>query len=124
MKKLKLGVIGYGCRGRSMMRLLMTMPDVEITAVCDEYADRTEAAAAAAEAQYGRRPFASVNYRDLLAQASLDAVYVATSWETHVEIATDALEAGIPTALEVGGAYSLESLWSMVRMQERTGRRW
>ena len=121
MKKLKLGVIGYGCRGRSMMRLLMTMPDVEITAVCDEYADRTEAAAAAAEAQYGRRPFASVNYRDLLAQASLDAVYVATSWETHVEIATDALEAGIPTALEVGGAYSLESLWSMVRMQERTG---
>ena len=50
----------------------------------------------------------------------MDAVLVSTSWETHVEVAIDALKKGIPVALEVGGAYSIERLWDMVRTQEST----
>ena len=43
MKTIRLGVIGYGSRGRSITRkVLFSMPDVEVVAVCDEYADRTE----------------------------------------------------------------------------------
>lgn len=121
MDSAKIGVIGYGQRGSSITaHILLNMPDVEVTAVCDEYADRAEQAADNVAAKSGKRPFSTVDYREILAKKP-DAVYIATSWETHVEIAIDALRAGVPAALEVGGAYSLESLWELVRTQERTG---
>ena len=122
MKTVKMGIIGVGHRGYGILRhVLLRMEDVEVVAVCDEYADRTEQAADAVEKKTGKRPFASVDYADVLALKSVNAVFVATSWETHVEIAIEALEKGIAVALEVGGAYSLQSLWNMVAMQERTG---
>ena len=38
-----------------------------------------------------------------------------------MEIAVEALRRGIPTAMEVGGAYSIERLWDLVRAQEASG---
>ena len=122
MNTVKMAVIGHGQRGRGLLKdILLNMPDVEVIAVCDNYADRVEAGQAEVEKRTGKRPFGSVNYMDVLNMEALDAVLVSTSWETHVEVAIDALEKGIPVALEVGGAYSIERLWEMVRMQERTG---
>ena len=122
MNTVKMAVIGHGQRGRGLLKdILLNMPDVEVIAICDNYADRVEAAQNEVEKRSGKRPFGSVNYMDILNLEALDAVLVATSWETHVEVAIDALQKGIPVALEVGGAYSIERLWDMVRMQERTG---
>lgn len=121
METVRFGVIGLGCRGTSILKdILLEMPDVCVTAVCDEYRDRTDAAAELVAAAGGVRPLATTDYRELLADGKIDAVYVATSWETHVEIAIDAMRAGIPVAMEVGGAYTMESLWSLVRTQETT----
>ena len=117
-----MGVIGLGNRGHSLLKhILLNMSDVEVIGVCDLYSDRVEEAIALVEAAGTKKPFGSVHYMDILNMESLDAVLVSTSWETHVEIAIDALQKGIPVALEVGGAYSIEKLWEMVRMQERTG---
>ena len=117
-----MAVIGHGQRGRGLLKdILLNMPDVEVIAICDNYADRVEAGQAEVEKRTGKRPFGSVNYMDVLNMEALDAVLVSTSWETHVEVAIVALEKGIPVALEVGGAYSIERLWEMVRMQECTG---
>lgn len=122
MKTIRFGVIGYGNRGRGITRkVLFALPDVEVVAVCDEYADRTERAVAEVTERYGKTPLSSTNYLDLLSHDALDAVYVASSWETHVEVAIDALRRGIPVALEVGGAYSLDSLWGLVHAQEASG---
>ncbi len=118
---IKIGVIGYGNRGRSMTKnILCRMEDVQVVAVCDEYSDRAEGAAADVFQKTGNTPFSTTDYRELLALENIDAVYVATSWETHVEVAIDALKAGIPVALEVGGAYSIESLWQLVHAYEET----
>lgn len=121
LNKIKIGVIGYGKRGSSITKnVLLELNDFEVVAVCDEYEDRTQLAADDVENKTGKRPFASSNYEDVLEYREMDAVYIATSWETHVEIAIDALKKRIPVALEVGGAYSVESLWEMVRTQEQT----
>ena len=40
----RLGILGLGCRGYSQLKVLLDMPDVEITAVSDVYADRVERA--------------------------------------------------------------------------------
>ena len=43
-RKLRMGVVGLGGRGYGQTSLLLDMADVDIVAVCDVYADRTEAA--------------------------------------------------------------------------------
>ncbi len=122
MKNVKMAVIGVGSRGSGLLKdILLNMPDVEVIGVCDNYQDRVDRAMAEVEKRSGKKPFGSVNHHDILAMEALDAVLVSTSWETHVEVAIDAMKKGIPTALEVGGAYSIEKLWEMVRLQENTG---
>ena len=122
MKKIRFGVIGLGCRGISILEpILLNMEDVEVVAVCDLYGDRTEKGAESVAAKTGKRPFATTDYRQILTHEGIDAVYVASDWETHVEVAIDALKAGIAVALEVGGAYSIDSLWRLVHTQEAAG---
>ena len=122
MKKLNFAVIGYGLRGSSITKnVLLKMGGVSVVAVCDEYADRAARAVTDVVAAGGAAPMSDTDYTKILACEGLDAVYIATSWESHVEIAIQAMRRGIPVALEVGGAYTLESLWELVGTQERTG---
>ena len=121
-QQLKLAVIGLGNRGSSVLEYtLLNMLNVEIIAVCDEYEDRTQNMAHLIEEKTGKRPYSSTDYMNVLNRDGVEAVYIATSWETHVEIGIDALKKGIPVALEVGGAYSIQSMWDLVRTQEKTG---
>ena len=46
---------------------------------------------------------------------------ISTAWDSHLDIAMYAMERGIPAGVEVGGAYSLDSLWRLVRCYERSG---
>ena len=121
MEKVRMGVIGYGCRGRGITKnILFNLDEVEVVAVCDEYEDRTKQAADEAEEKYGKRPFESTNYMDILNFKDMDAVYIATSWETHIEISIASLKAGIITATEVGGSYTVDECYELVKAYEET----
>ena len=117
---LRIGFIGYGGRGRGLLkgtlmkRVYDQHGDIEVVGVCDAYEDRAQAAADIVEEKTGKRPFATQDYRQILA-LDIDAVIIAAAWEAHVEIACAAMEAGIYTGVEVGGAYSIEDCWKLVR---------
>ncbi len=119
--KIKIGVIGYGQRGSNVTEVvLLKNKDIQITAVCDEYADRVEAAKKTVLDATGVEPFGSVDYMDVLRRDDVDAVYVACSWEDHVKVSIDAMKCGKIVAMEVGGAYSLEELDQLVKTYEET----
>lgn len=121
MRKLKFGVIGLGQRGSSVTKgTLAKLDDVELVAICDFYEDRVESMAKTLEEISGKKPIVFTNHHELL-KLELDAVYVSSSWDTHLEISIDAMNAGIAVAMEVGGAYNLDSLWNLVHTQEKTG---
>ena len=42
MEKIKVGIIGFGCRSYGMTSILLGFDDVEVVAVCDKYEDRVE----------------------------------------------------------------------------------
>ena len=90
-RTVRLGIIGLGGRGLSQMGVLLTMPDVEIVAVCDVYADRVEAAQKRVEDVRGVRPAGTQDYRELNARDDIEAVVIITSWQTHIRIAVDAM---------------------------------
>lgn len=94
-KKVKLGLIGLGGRGMGLLKLVFVHhEDVEFAAVCDVYEDRCQEAAKAVEEAGRPRPLTTQNYKEILAMPEVDAVILCTSWENHLNIAIEAMEAG------------------------------
>lgn len=120
-QEVKIGVIGLGSRGRSLLRSpFLIHPDVTVAAVCDVYEDRVQEAASYVEQERGQRPVETTDYKSILQMDDVDAVLICTAWENHVNVAIAAMEAGKYAGLEVGGAYSIEECWDLVRTHERT----
>lgn len=122
MSTCKVGIIGLGCRGISLLQTcILPQPEIEVAAVCDEYQDRC-AQGAELVVQAGQKPpLVTADYRDILAMPEIAAVFILTAWEPHIDIACDAMRAGKYAAMEVGGAYSLDDCWRLVRTYEETG---
>lgn len=120
MKNINVAYIGYGERGRALLGLVLEQVDT-ISAVCDIYEDRAEACAKAVEESRGVRPAVYTDYKAAIADENVNVVMILTAWESHIPIALEAMRAGKAVALEVGGAYSVEDCWELVRTQESTG---
>lgn len=118
-KKFKIGFIGYGRRGPGMLRTIAYMPDVEVVAVCDLLEDRQKNAAEMVKAIAGNTPVCVTDYKELF-NMELDAVINCASWADHSGIAIDCLNAGVPIGFEVGGAYSIDECWELVKAYEKT----
>ena len=117
----RLGVIGFGFRGIPQLDLLLTMPDVEVAAVCDIHEDRVKTAQEHVRKARGVVPFGTTDYREVNAREDVEAVVIMTSWTTHALIAIDAMKHGKIVGTEVGGASSLDECWQLVRTSEETG---
>lgn len=120
MDRLRIGICGLGGRGNALLNILLTMKNAEVCAGCDLYDFRRERFLQSVKEKYGKTPFVTDDYEKLICRSDVDAVLVCASWEAHVDIAVRAMEAGKVTALEVGGAYSVEDCWRLVRTYERT----
>ncbi len=120
-KKIKIGVVGLGGRGMSVLKdVILPMGEADVTAVCDLYHDRCEDAVKIIKEANGNDPKMFLDYNELLLEKELDAVYIATSWQTHIEIAIASMNAGIAVASDVSGAFSIDECWELVKTQQRT----
>ncbi|HEY3988458.1 MAG TPA: Gfo/Idh/MocA family oxidoreductase [Acidobacteriaceae bacterium] len=90
--ELRVGMIGPGSRGQELIRQLLHVAGVRITAICDIYEPRY--------AQVNRLVGTDVphtkDYRELLERKDLDVIYVATPVSLHAEHVLAALETGRP----------------------------
>jgi predicted dehydrogenase len=94
--RISLGHIGVGRRGTGLAGIAAQLKNrnVEMTAVCDLWKVNREAAAARAEAAYGRAPRAFQYMEDLLALKDVDAVLVSTADFQHATHLKTVVEAG------------------------------
>lgn len=122
----RLGLIGHGGRGRSLLHDLLGIPGVEVNAVCDLVKSRVESAQAAVEKKGQKRPAAyaagETDFENLVRRDDLDVVYIATPWRWHVPMAVAAMEAGKHAFVEVPAATTLPDCWRLVEASERTRR--
>lgn len=88
-KKLKIGVIGAGRIGKlHANNLVSRVPDAELAAISDVY----EPAAKALGEQLGVAWF--TDYRSILEDPEIDAVFICSSTDTHSPISVEAAKAG------------------------------
>lgn len=119
-KTIRVAMIGMGERGKQLMDPLLKMDDVQVTAVCDAYEDRTKAAAETVEKENGNRPFMSQDYKAVLSRDDVDVAVISTSWQYHIAIAIEAMRRGVFAAMEVGGTYNLQECYDLVEAYEQT----
>jgi len=89
-----LGVIGSGSRGTFVMTVFQKDDAVRVGAICDVYEPNLEKAVATASKVAGNHPKIYRNYKELLADKSVQAVLIATPEHWHAQMVLDALAAG------------------------------
>jgi myo-inositol 2-dehydrogenase/D-chiro-inositol 1-dehydrogenase len=89
--KVRTAFIGVGGRGSYLLQDTLAEPNVAVTALCDIAPDRLDKAASVASRD---NPRTFTDYRKLLAERDIDAVYIASPCDLHVEMAIAAIEAG------------------------------
>lgn len=120
MKEIKIGFIGLGNRGLELLRNVVLKQGEQVAAVCDVYEDRAQAGADAVVAAGQAKPAVYLDYNDVINDANVNTVIIATAWESHVEIILASMYAGKASAVEVGGAYELAHCYELVAAYEKT----
>ncbi len=124
-EKLNVALIGVGLRGTNHLSNLLQRNDIHISAICDIDAKRIDIcldllkkAGQTSPKTYGKD---ALDYRNLLEDASIDAVIISTPWLWHTRMAKDAMLAGKYTGVEVSAANTIEECWDLVNTHEQTG---
>ena len=124
-RPVRVGVVGVGSRGTHLLSVLLTLPGVDVNAVCDLVPERAARAQDIVEKKTGRRPEAytkgETDFKNLAAREDLDAVVGATTWEWHAPVAVAAMRAGKYAGTEVPAALTIDECWDLVRTSEETG---
>ncbi|WP_203567592.1 Gfo/Idh/MocA family protein [Aestuariimicrobium ganziense] len=120
-KKLRVGVIGLGfiAHYKHLPGLAAVADDVDIIAFCDFEEEKREKYIK----EYGvEDSYTTDDWKKVVADESLDAVYVLTWNVSHAEITCAALEAGKHVLCEKPMAISSEEAEKMVETAKRTGK--
>ncbi len=116
--RLRVGVIGVGDRGTQLTREAMASPDVEIAAFADVYTRRL---ADALKLAPGAKT--CVDYRQMLDDASIDAVMIATPQHLHADAFIAAMNAGKHVYIEKAMGFTLPQAKAMRAAYQKAGNR-
>lgn len=111
----RLGVMGAGIIAKSFMEAVPDVSDLEVATICDIY---ESAARALAEPQNCAW---TTDYRTVLEDESVQAVYIALPHHLHAEVTIAAAEAGKHILLEKPMVNSLEEADRLLAAQKQAG---
>jgi predicted dehydrogenase len=135
--KVRVGFIGVGNRGSQVMHEFMNEPDCEVAALCDVYEpyiirDRSRVDPRYIETRTEKIPRMGENfsdkvgrysdYRELLDDKTIDAVYIATPDHWHALQTIDSFKAGKDVFVEKPLTKSIHEGRAMIRAWKGSGR--
>lgn len=116
-KTLEIAVIGCGERGKATLRRWLQLPALRIAALCDTDPQAlADAAALCPEA-----PETFTDWLECIAIYRYHLVLVCTDWQSHADIAIQAMELGQNVAVEIPAATALDKCFEVKRTADTTG---
>ena len=115
-----IGLIGLGARAETLLSGIRQMNGIQIVSICDVKQERIDKFLDICRTYSLPLPETFTNYHDLLDNRETEAVFISTSWNSHISIACDCLRKGKYAGIEVGGAASAEELWQLVHASEKS----
>lgn len=116
--RLTVGFIGCGARAHEHLDDVKAMPGVEVVALADAYTGRAERA----RARTGGRAAIVHDYREILADPGIDAVFVVTPDHWHKAMVVEALAAKKDVYVEKPMSYSIDDGLAMVAAAKKSDR--
>lgn len=127
IEQIRIGMIGLGGRGRSLLRELLKLPKgVEVCALADP--DEKALETAADLMREAMKPPAELRLGEEAAWMSicqdpgLDLVVIASPWHLHATQAVTAMSGRKHVFVEVPAAMTIEECWDLVNTSEQSGR--
>ncbi|PCJ94489.1 MAG: alpha-N-acetylgalactosaminidase [Flavobacteriaceae bacterium] len=127
LKTVRCAFIGVGARGSGHVSQFAEIEGVEIVAICDLYEDLAkESEKECKEKGIGRHQNIALYHGDehlwkkMLQEIQPDAVFIATPWSLHAPMAIATMEAGAHAFLEVPIATTIEEMWKIIAVSEKT----
>ncbi|KIL35492.1 hypothetical protein SD71_13340 [Cohnella kolymensis] len=117
MKRLKAGILGLGSWGECHLEACMSLPHIEVSAICDLREDRVR--------YLGDRYSIQGQYTDeddLITREDLDLIIVVTFEKEHLRPTLKALQAGKHVLVEKPVTTSIEEAEMMQKAAEAAGR--
>ncbi len=119
----RVGIVGLGNRGSSMLPEFLAVGNVQVTAICDIKRDYLLKAQSVIEQAGQKTPALYSNgdrdFENLCKRDDVDFVYTATPWDWHVPVALSAMSNGKDVGVEVPAATTLEDCWALVNASEK-----
>jgi len=116
--RIRIATIGFGGMGSGDTGYALSVPGVELAAVCDVYDGRLTRA----KEIHGSQIFTTRDYREILARKDIDAVIIGTPDHWHSRISIDALDAGKDVYCEKPMVQSVDEGQAVIAAQQRSGR--
>jgi predicted dehydrogenase len=122
-ENVRVGMVGTGLRGRSVLTELLGVEGASVVAVCDVVADKAQRAVKMITDKGQPAPAVYTDgehaFEKLVARDDIDIVYTATPWEFHVPVMLAALAHGKHGASECPIGSTLKDLWALVDASEK-----
>lgn len=123
LERIRVGFVGVGARGSSLINVLLNLEAVEIRAICDIKEDKVALAQKRVEEAGQPKPEGysrgETDFKRLCDRDDLDLVINATPWQWHTPISVAALKAGKHAATEVPAAVTIKECWQLVETAEK-----
>jgi predicted dehydrogenase len=123
--KVNVAWIGVGSRGNYLMDMFYTggaAENASVVAICDAYKGYQQRAKDYVMSKEKKEPKIYADYRELLADPSIDAVVIATPEHLHYAMAMAAIEAKKHMYLEKPLAHTIEQGAGIVKAAEASGK--
>lgn len=117
MARTKCAVVGCGYWGPNLIRNLQELPSAELAILCDRDEARLKTMLARCPGAKGTSRF-----EDVLEDATIEAVILATPAETHASMVDAALRAGKNTFVEKPLALTRADCYDLIETAKETGR--
>jgi predicted dehydrogenase len=122
----RIGIVGTGLRGRSVLGELLAIDNVRVVALCDVVPAKLAIAAKmvtdAGQPSPALHSEGDHGFERLVTRDDVDFVYTATPWEWHVPVMLAALAAGKHCGSECPIGTTLKDLWALVDASEKARR--
>jgi len=119
----RVGLIGLGQRGPAHLKVISTIEDVKIRALCDLRPEKVvEANKLLKNSDHNPELYSGGEdeWKKLCEQKDLDLIIVTTPWYMHAKIAIYAMQQGKHVAIEAPAAATVEEAWQLVKTAEQT----
>lgn len=110
---IRIGIVGLGYWGPNLVRCFQSLPECEVTYVCDRDTERLARVCASARDVIG-----TTEHDEVLRREAVDAVVIATPTRTHYELAQAALQEGLHTFVEKPLATSSDECADLIELAD------